>query len=119
MKLIAVFAEESCEEIDPKSVRWEDGTAATLDDYHKHLVDTHIFWQNDAGELEVHMCPEIPAEVAFESNVGDWVVRGPGVTTAALELRNPDATDSEINIALAGPPLVYRARINRQPASAR
>jgi hypothetical protein len=51
--------------------------------------------------------------VVFDRFAKDWVVRGPGVNTAALELHNPDATDDQITTELYTFPIVYRAKIVR------
>jgi hypothetical protein len=57
--------------------------------------------------------PGVVGEVRFETNVGDWVVRGPGVVTTALDVKNPRAANDEIYAALATFLIVYKARIIR------
>jgi hypothetical protein len=97
----------------PSSVKWGDGTVATLDDFSAHQLDTHTFRFDGSNSLERHMFPEIVAEVTFDRAVKDWVVRGPGVTTVGLELNDPNARDEEIMAELYTFPIVYRANIVR------
>jgi hypothetical protein len=59
------------------------------------------------------MFPEIVAEVTFDRDAKDWIVRGPGVTTVCLELNDPNAKDDEIMAALYTFPVVYRANVVR------
>ncbi|NYF53921.1 hypothetical protein [Tunturiibacter gelidoferens] len=98
---------------EPYSVGWEDGSPATLQDYRKHAEDTYSLVSNRAQGFQEHIFPGIVGEVRFETNVGDWVVRGPGVVTAALDVKNPDAPDDEIYAAIATFPVVYKVRIIR------
>jgi hypothetical protein len=114
MKLIAKFiVDEDFDRLESQSVVWEDGTRATLADYRKHDLDTHLLVSNDAGEVERHIFPDIVAAVSFETNVGDWVVRGPSVATAGLEIGDANAPDEVIYASLATFPIVYKARIIR------
>lgn len=101
---------------EPSSVVWEDGTPATLNDYRTHELDTHSLHSSEDGGMECHMFPEIVAEVAFDTNVQDWVMRGQDVVTAALCLKNPNATDGEILAETFTFPTVYRHRIIRSKA---
>src|SRR6266481_581006 len=101
MKLIASWTMNQDASMDePSSVKWGDGTAATLDDFRAHQLDTHTFRFDGSNHLERHMFPEIVAEVTFDRDAKDWVVRGPGVTTVGLELNDPNAKDDEIMAAL-------------------
>jgi hypothetical protein len=114
MKLIGKWSdgqEPGTEE--PSSVVWEDGSLATLADFRTHELDTRTLYSNDDGETECHMFPDIVADVSFEENVRDWVVRGHGVIPAALDVKNPQALDGDIYAALITLPTVYKARIVR------
>jgi hypothetical protein len=115
MKLIAKWnrgQEAGIEE--PSSVVWEDGSPATMADYRTHDLDTRILHSNDDGEAECHMFCDIVADVSFEQNVQDWVMRGQGVISAALNVKNPKAPDADIYAALITfPTIVYKARIIR------
>jgi hypothetical protein len=59
------------------------------------------------------MFSDIVADVYFENDVQDWVMRGQGVIPAALEVKNPNPPDCEIYAALFSFPTVYKARIIR------
>jgi hypothetical protein len=98
---------------EPSSVVWEDGTAATLNDYRTHELDTHSSHASDDGGTECHMFPDIGAEVTFDRDARDWVVRGPGVATVGLDLHDPNAKDEQITAELYTFPLVYRANVIR------
>lgn len=114
MKLIGKWSrgqEPGIEE--PFSVVWEDGSPATMADYRTHEVDTRIRYSSNDGETECHMFPDIVADVSFEQNVQDWVVKGQGVIPAALDVKNPQALDGDIYAALITLPTVYKARIVR------
>ncbi|MGC1784734.1 MAG: hypothetical protein WA708_19615 [Acidobacteriaceae bacterium] len=97
----------------PNSLTWEDGTPATVHDFARHQLDTHTLRSGRNGEIEQHFFPDIVAEVEYDWIAKDWIVKGPGVTTTALELPNPDATDDQITAELYTFPIVYRARIVR------
>lgn len=88
---------------EPSSVSWEDGRAATLEEFHAHEVDTHFWAEDDNGKMSKFMFPEIVGDVVFDRNVKDWVVQGPGVVTTALALEDPNAQDDEIIAALHTP----------------
>jgi hypothetical protein len=102
---------------EPCWIRWGDGTAATLDDYRKHQLDTHTLRFEDPDCIQLDMYPDIVAEVMFDRDARDWVVRGPGVATVGLELHDPNAKDEQIIAELYSFPLVYRANIVRYSAS--
>jgi hypothetical protein len=114
MKLIGKWScgqEPGTEE--PSSVIWEDGSPATMADFRTHELDTRILYSN-GGETECHMFPDIVADVSFEQNVQDWVMRGQGVVPAALDVKNPNALDCDIYAALITfPTVVYKVRIIR------
>jgi hypothetical protein len=55
--------------------------------------------------MECHMFPWIIAEAVFDTFAGDWVVKGPDVIAAALELHDQEATDDQITTELFSFPL--------------
>jgi hypothetical protein len=115
MKLIAKWKPDLDPAYDePSSVVWDDGTPATLTDYRTHELDTHRLYVSEGGDTERHMFPDIVAEITYEPNVRDWVMRGQDVNTAALELHDPNATDVEILAEVFTFPTVYRHRVIRQ-----
>jgi hypothetical protein len=103
---------------EPCSIRWGDGTAATLNDYRKHQLDTHTLRFDEPDHVALDMFPDIVAEVTFDRNVMDWVVRGPGIVAVGLERNNPDATDEQIIAKLYTFPFVFRANIVRSEPGA-
>jgi hypothetical protein len=120
MRLIAKWSpEQEPAYEEPSKVVWEDGSSATVADYRAHLLDSHSLHASDDGGMECHMYPDIVGEVIYDMFAKSWVVRSPGLTTAALELHDPDATDDEITTELFSLPIVYRANIVRCPGSVR
>lgn len=104
---------------EPTSVRWEDGSPATLDDYRQHMMDTHKFICESVGRVELHMFPSIVAEVSFDVFAKAWRVSGRGVIPATLDITDPQAKDDEIIAELYTLPIVYRATIKRTAQSRR
>jgi hypothetical protein len=98
----------------PEFVVWEDGSPATGIDFRKHELDTHFWAVSDQGHLEKHMFPEIVGKVTFDQDAKDWIVRGEGVVTAALDLKDSCVSDGEIIGALYLLPIYFRSKINRQ-----
>jgi hypothetical protein len=96
----------------PHKVCWSDGTPATHNDYLTHLVDTHR-WIDGTDGMELHMFLDIIADVRYEDFARTWVVSGVGVTSASLDLTDPNAPDDQIKAALYSFPVVYSARIHR------
>jgi hypothetical protein len=114
MKLIATWKPDQDAAIEmPDSLKGEDGTSATVDDFVRHQLDTHTLRSGRHGQIEQHFFPDIVAEVIYDRFAKDWVVKGPRVITAALELPNPDATDDQITAQLFTLPIVYAAKIVR------
>jgi hypothetical protein len=99
----------------PTKVTWNDGSAGTVDDFRKHLVDTH-FLEFENGTIKMTMFPHISADVRYDSFAKTWVVYGPFSDPIALELPDRATTDDQIEAQLSVLPIVYRARIHRDPA---
>jgi hypothetical protein len=97
----------------PNSVRWEDGTRATHDDYLQHMLDTHTLVSDCEDGMEVRMFPEIVADVRYDHSAKTWTVGGVGVTPSALDLTDPNAPDDQIMAALYTLPIVYHSNIYR------
>lgn len=114
MKLIATWLpdQDTCDD-DPHSVRWEDGSVATVADYIEHSVGTNMWFDNSDGSQELHMLPEVVADVTYDRLAGHWSLSGPGVCPNTLNLSDPHAKDDEIIAELFTFPIVYRARIRR------
>lgn len=102
MRLIAVWTRDQDVGTEmPNTMKWDDGTPATMDDFAKHRLDTHTLVAGRNGGMEQHFYPDIVARVEYDWFARDWVVKGSGVTTTALQLHNPDATDDEITTELS------------------
>ncbi len=97
----------------PSSVKWEDGSPATLEDYREHELDTHTFVDEFPDHVEKHMFPNVVAEVVYDSAAGSWVISGRGVRPQSLDLPDPQAKDEEIYSELYTFPIVYKAIIKR------
>ena len=91
----------------------EDGSPATLADFRTHDLDTYFLYSIDDGDVERHMLPRVIADVSFEQNAQDWVIRGQSVIPAASDVKNPNTPDFDIYAALITFPTVYKARIIR------
>lgn len=116
MRLIATWTSDQNPATEmPRSLKWDNGTPATMDDYRAHSLDTHSLHASGDGGMECHMFPDLVAEVVYDWFANDWVVKGRGVVTAALELHNPNATNEQITAELFTFPIVYRAKIVRSP----
>jgi hypothetical protein len=100
----------------PSLIEWSDGAPATIADFRRHQVDTHCFRQNDSGEIEQHICPDITATVEFDEDLNDWVVRGNGVETGLLGLPHPDASDDAVLSLVYTRDIVYKATLVRREA---
>lgn len=114
--LTALWSKSQDPAVDPPTkVTWNDGSAGTVDDFRKHLVDTHtVEFKN--GATKMTMFPHVCADVRYDSFATTWVVYGPFTDPTSLELPNPMTTDDEIEAQLSVLPVVYRARIHRDPA---
>jgi hypothetical protein len=114
VKLIAEWTTSQDTSVEhPRSVRWEDGRTATLDDYIKHSVDTHVFCEDYPDRIELHMFPDIVADVTYDKFAGSWVVKDAGFGGWSLDIADPEAKYDELIAAVATFPVVYRARIRR------
>jgi hypothetical protein len=70
----------------PRSIIWEDGTSASLDDFRSHSSHTSRFAIGLQGKKEVHIYPDVVAEVYFDRYAKSWAIRGEGVTACALDV---------------------------------
>lgn len=114
MILIACWTQDQDPSVEhPKSVRWADGRKATLDDYQRHMLDTHKLIYDGTGLMELHMFPNIVAEVSYDLQAKAWMVSGRGVIPQMLDITDPQAEDDQIIAELYSFPVVYRAIIKR------
>lgn len=98
----------------PTRVTWNDGSVGTVEDFRRHSVDTHtVVFKN--GTIEVTMFPDVYADVRYDSFAKTWIVYGPFTGPMSLELPDPETEDELIEAQLSILPVVYRARIHRNP----
>lgn len=111
--LIAKWTRDQDPSLDPpSSVTWGDGRVATYADYLRHKDDTHEFVETSSG-VECRIYPGIIGHVRFDAYSRRWFVSGEGIETTALDLSDPDVTDSEITAELSTLPVVYRSIVHR------
>lgn len=72
----------------PNAVRWDDGSPATHNDYLTHIVGTHK-WVSATNGRELHMFPDVIADVRFDDFARAWVVSGIGVTSGRAAPHRP------------------------------
>ena len=102
----------------PDSVRWSDGTTATVADYRRHMDDTHRSVVVSPKCLEKHYYPGLIANVQFDAKGRHWAVSGKGIEPTALCLSDPFATDEQIAAEMFTLPLVYKHHVVRAADSA-
>ena len=57
----------------PHSIRWENGTLATKDDFEAHILDTYAITGDVKKGMEIQMFPNIVADVRFDTRRAAWV----------------------------------------------
>ncbi|HUN85972.1 MAG TPA: hypothetical protein VMU48_16455 [Terracidiphilus sp.] len=97
----------------PDRVFWDDGSPATLEEYWAHELDTQECIRGAKGGVEVHIYPEIIADLSFDPVIGSWVLGGPGVSPAVLDEPDPEISDEMLLAALCRLPTFYRTRVHR------
>ena len=96
----------------PHKVLWSDGSPATHDDYLAHLVGTHR-WIDSTDGMELHIFPDIVADVRYNDFARTWVISGVEFTSAALDLTDPKATDDQIRAELYTYPIRLEFTVDR------
>jgi len=102
---------------EPYAVYFEDGTPACIDDYRKHINDTHEDLLDYPGRLVRRISPGIVGGVRWCYHARDWKVSGSQIVPFYLDLHDPDASDSQITAELYTFPTVYRCVIIRPSLS--
>jgi hypothetical protein len=99
----------------PHTIYWSDGSQGTTADYFAHLTDTHTFIIHADG-VALYMFPDLAVDVHYELDAQQWMISGPDVEPAALNISDRNAPDDAILAELATWTAVYRIRrIHRQP----
>lgn len=99
----------------PTTLKWNDGSAGTFDEFMTHLVDTSTLEYRNGG-MEMTMFVDVCADVRYDSNAKSWVVYGPLTGPMSLDLLDPLAPSDQIESRLSILPVYYKARIHRDPA---
>jgi len=102
---------------EPYAVYFEDGTDASIDEYRKHIDDTHEDRLDYPGRMVRRIYPGIVGGVRWCYHARDWKVSGSQIVPFYLDLRDPDASDSQIIAELYTFPIVYRCVIIRPSVS--
>jgi hypothetical protein len=97
---------------EPVSIMWADGKPATIDDLARHQLDTHLYVSKRHG-LELHMYPNVVADVVYDEAIGAWKRTGLGIPIGILDVRDRNASDEQIYVDLTTFPVFYRPRIIR------
>jgi hypothetical protein len=113
--LIATWAlgQEEIDFMTPDSIRYENGTPATLAEYRDRMHDTSITLLAESGSMEQHIFSDIVADVRFSDAAGCWCVSGRGVIPKDLDLTDPAASDLEIEEQMSYSRFVYRIKVIR------
>ena len=117
MKLIAVWKPGRSPVLhDPCSVRWEDGSDATLDDLNRNIECTRYFHFKRNGVTVLHIIPDIVADLHWDPWGGHWSLTGTGIEPVGLWISDPAATDSQLKSALMYLPITFKVIVHRGTA---
>ena len=103
---------------EPYAVYFDDGTPASIEEYRKHIDDTHEASLDRPGRIVHRIYPGVVGGVRWCCHARDWKVTGSQIVPFYLELHDPDASDSRIIAELYTFPTVYRCEIIRPSVSA-
>lgn len=98
----------------PRSIRWEDGTLASNEDYETHLLDTYAITGDVEKGMEIQMFPNVVADVRFDNPQGVWIMSGYAVIPMALGLVDQNSSDDQIMATLSPRLVRYRSTIHRR-----
>lgn len=98
----------------PSTLTWSDGSPGTIEEFARYEADTQRLFLNHKGEYEQHICPDIIATVEYDDDLKDWIIRGDGLETRALNLRDPNASDDNIASEVCFTPTVYKYNVIRR-----
>lgn len=113
MKLFAKWSrgqDPSCD--NPIEIQWEDGRVASLDEYIRHLDDTHVIRIVNDRVVRITF-PGLIADVRFDREISRWVCAAHGQSSIIMELSTHDVSDDQIVAELYTYPIVYKALIHR------
>ena len=114
MNLIAYSTQDQDPAVEnPYAVYWEDGTDATLFDFHHNTFATHENILDFPGRIARRIYPNVIAGMRWDYDIRDWRVSGTGVIPFYLKLYDVDACDHELQGELQLHPVVYRCVIIR------
>lgn len=113
MRLIAYWGPEA--EADrqvPQKIQWEDGSAATMDDYKRAQNATQTSFNTDQGMVTV-ISPDVVATAKYDDGRYRWYLEASGGGPFYLQQTDPNASDEALQREIAMYPVEYRAVIDR------
>ena len=96
----------------PKEVKWEDGTAATLDDYYKNQSATQTSFCTEKGLVTV-ISPDVIATAKYDATKSRWVLDAPGGDPFDLAETDPNASDKTLMEEISSCLVAYKTVVNR------
>jgi hypothetical protein len=111
MKLVIFWGKDEPNLQDPQTIKWEDGTPATLEDYYAHSTDTCVEHLTDEGFFSVYD-PSMIARTRWDFDEGHWVCEAPD-EEIILDITDPLASDEDIRSELRNYRVMYKTTIER------
>ena len=112
MILIAVWLKNQDPAEPPSHFYWADGSAATEEDYVRHIDHTYTLIGDPDGSVQKLIFPELWGEAFYDTRERVWTVRTRG-ETLQMDLEDPFANDHDIVAAMSSFPIVYSLKIIR------
>jgi hypothetical protein len=101
----------------PTTLKWNDGSVGTFDEFMTHLGDTSTLEYRNGG-MEMTMFVDVCADVRYDMAAKSWVVDGPLTGPMSLDLSDPLAASDQIESRLSILSVYYRARVHRDSVPA-
>jgi hypothetical protein len=87
-KLIAIWGPSQDISVEqPRSIRWEDGMQATLNDYMEYYNGTRVLCEDHPHQIKLIMFPDVIGDVVYDVFAGSWVVKDAGFGGWSLDHR--------------------------------
>jgi len=100
----------------PTVIWWEDGTMGTLEEYASHYSDHQVFTPDRGSGARLMLYTDALADVHFNERIAQWVYTTPSKERILLELTDPEATDDQINEAIAGQVVIPNPQATKRRA---
>ena len=113
MKLLVYWGTDAKADLQvPTEVKWEDGTAATLNDYYRNQATTQTSFSTEKGLVTV-ISPDIVATAKYDVAKGHWALHAPGGEPFDLDETDPNASDTTLIEEISSYPVAYKTVVNR------